>query len=42
MRKTFIKNHNGHDVFINGKWLMWVIGTERNAARELETYLKNN
>lgn len=41
MRKTFKKNLNGHDVFINDQWLMWVIGSEKNARKQLELYLKS-
>ena len=41
MRKRFEKNLNGYDVFINDQWLMWVIGSEKNAKKELELYLKS-
>jgi len=41
MRKRFEKNLNGYDVFINDQWLMWVIGSESNAIKQLELYLKN-
>jgi len=41
MRKTFKQNLNGYDVFINDQWLMWVIGSESNARKQLELYLKN-
>jgi len=28
-------------VFINDQWLMWVIGSEKNAKKQLELYLKS-
>ena len=36
------KKGKGHDVFINNTWLFWVIGSKRNANKELNQYLANN
>ena len=35
-----VKKDKGHDVFVNGQWVMWVIGSAKNASKELEKYLK--
>tara|TARA_R100001369_G_C3219742_1_gene149788 strand:+ start:52 stop:180 length:129 start_codon:yes stop_codon:yes gene_type:complete len=42
MEGRFEKKNNGHDVFINNQWLMWVIGSIKNAKKELEIYLKQD
>tara|TARA_R110002051_G_scaffold224048_1_gene287247 strand:+ start:6275 stop:6406 length:132 start_codon:yes stop_codon:yes gene_type:complete len=36
MKIEIIKKFNGHDVIVNGKWKMWVIGSKRNAKKELK------
>jgi len=41
MKSRFEKKLNGHDIFINDKWVAWVIGSIRNAKKELEIILKN-
>ena len=41
MKKEIIKKYNGHDVFLNGGWIMWVTGSKRNAQKELDKYLKD-
>lgn len=41
MKSRFVKNNKGHDVFINDQWVMWIIGSIKNAKKELEKYLKN-
>ena len=35
------KKDKGHDVYVNGSWVMWVIGSKKNALKELEIYLRN-
>lgn len=30
------KKFNGHDVFLDGKWVLWVIGSKTNAKKELK------
>ena len=32
------KSFNGHDIFIAGEWIMWVIGSKANAKKELIKY----
>jgi len=29
------KNGKGHDIFKNGNWIMWVIGSKKNAQNEI-------
>ncbi|QQV90505.1 hypothetical protein M1M24_gp40 [Polaribacter phage Freya_1] len=41
MNKEFKENGKGHDVFLNGVWIMWTIGSKKNAEKELNNYLKN-
>lgn len=36
MKTEIKKKGKGHDVFINGEWKMWVIGSKRNAKKELK------
>ena len=40
MKTEIIKKDKGHDIFLNGGWVMWVIGSKRNAQKELDKYLK--
>ena len=42
MKTKIVKKDNGHDVFLNGDWVMWVIGSSRNAQKELDKHLKSN
>lgn len=35
------KKGKGHDVFINGAWHFWVIGSKKNAKTELQTVLRS-
>jgi len=35
MKYTIKKKFNGHDVFCNGSWIMWVIGSAKNANNEI-------
>jgi hypothetical protein len=35
------KNGKGHDVIINGNLAFWIIGSKRNAEKELKNYLNN-
>jgi len=35
MKYTILKKDNGHDVFCNGNWIMWVIGSKKNAQNEI-------
>ena len=42
MKIKIVKKDNGHDVFLNGEWIMWVIGSRRNAQKELDKDLKRN
>ena len=41
MKTEIIKKDKGHDIFINDNWVMWVIGSKKNAQKELNIYLKN-
>ena len=41
MKVEYKKKFNGHDVIVNGGWIMWVIGSKRNAQKELKKYLDN-
>ena len=34
------KNGKGHDVFVDGEFVFWVIGSKKNARTELEKHLK--
>jgi len=34
------KEGKGHNIFIDGKLITWVIGSKKNANKELELYLK--
>tara|TARA_R100000935_G_scaffold57661_2_gene92135 strand:- start:2094 stop:2228 length:135 start_codon:yes stop_codon:yes gene_type:complete len=40
-RTRFEKKNNGHDIFLNGYWVGWVIGSVKNAKKELEIILKS-
>jgi hypothetical protein len=40
MKTEIIKKGKGHDIFINGQWVLWVIGSKRNAEKEMKKYLK--
>jgi hypothetical protein len=40
MKTEFVKSGRGHDVFINNQFAFWVIGSKRNAEKELEIHLK--
>jgi len=36
METEIKKSGKGHDIFINGKWKAWVIGSKANAEKELK------
>ena len=36
----FKKNGKGHDVFVNGHWVLWAIGSKKNAMSEIQVHLK--
>lgn len=36
MKTEIRKSGKGHDIYINGDWVMWVIGSKKNAQKELE------
>ena len=36
MKTDIKKSGKGHDIYINGEWIMWVIGSKKNAQKELE------
>jgi hypothetical protein len=36
MKTEIRKSGKGHDIYINGEWVMWVIGSKKNAQKELE------
>lgn len=36
MKTEIKKSGKGHDIYINGDWVMWVIGSKKNAQKELE------
>jgi len=42
MKATFKKSNNGHNIYIDSQWIMWVIGSLKTAKKELEIYLRNN
>ncbi len=39
-KKEFKKKGKGYDVFVDGYWMMWVIGSIANAKKELKKELK--
>ena len=39
MEIQYKKEAKGHDVFIDGIWVMWVIGSKTNAKKEINSYL---
>ena len=41
MKTEITKSGKGHDVFINNTFAFWVIGSKRNAEKELKQHLKN-
>lgn len=41
MKTEIIKNGKGHDILIDDKFVMWVIGSKKNAQKELDLLLKN-
>ena len=36
MNATYVKWGKGHDVYMNGTWKMWVIGSKKSAEEEVE------
>lgn len=40
MKTEIKKKFNGHDIYINDNFVMWVIGSKRNAQKELQKYFK--
>jgi hypothetical protein len=40
MKTEFVRSGRGYDVFINNLFVLWVVGSKRNAEKELEIYLK--
>ncbi len=34
MKTEIRKSGKGHDIYINGEWVMWVIGSKKNAQKE--------
>ena len=40
MKVEIKKNGKGHNVFINNDFIFWVIGSKKNAEKELKLYLK--
>lgn len=36
MKTEIRKSGKGYDIYINGDWVMWVIGSKKNAQKELE------
>ena len=36
MNTEIKKSGKGHDIYIDGAWEMWVIGSKKNAEKELE------
>ena len=36
MKTEIRKSGKGHDIYINGEWVVWVIGSKKNAQKELE------
>ena len=33
---VIVKNGKGHDVFVNGFWVMWLHGSKKNALKEYQ------
>jgi len=42
MKEEYKKSGKGWNVYLNGKLIMWVIGSKNNAKKELQKYLKKN
>lgn len=40
MKTDIVKKGKGHDVFVDGDFAFWVIGSKKNAQKELEIYLR--
>ena len=36
MNIEYKKRGKGHDIFVNGKFVMWVIGSKKNAEAEIK------
>jgi len=36
MKYEIKKKGKGHDIYQDGKWIMWVIGSKRNAQNEIK------
>ena len=34
MKTEIKKSGKGHDIYINGEWVMWVIGSKKNAKKK--------
>jgi hypothetical protein len=42
VQKTEIKKDGkGHNVYVNNNWAFWVIGSKKNAEKELQIYLRS-
>jgi len=41
MKTEIRKAQNGHEVIIDNKVVMWIIGSKKNAEKELEIYKSN-
>jgi hypothetical protein len=42
MKAEIEKSGKGHNIYIDGSWVMWVIGSKKNAQKELDLYLLKN
>jgi hypothetical protein len=42
MGTEIVKVGKGHSIYIDGSWVMWVIGSKQNAQKELDLYLLKN
>lgn len=38
---SFVEKNNGYDIFVDGRWTMWVSGSLRTAKKEIERYLRD-
>ena len=42
MEIKYTKSGKGHDVYLDNEWVMWVIGSLKNAKKEGLNYQNNN
>ncbi len=42
MKIEYKKLGKGHEIYVNGSLVMWVIGSKKNAEKEIKEYLNAN